>query len=79
MKKFGIVNKDVMQDPAISLQAKGVYGLLSTFAGKDRTCYPTITTLSELSGTSRRTVERALQELKEKDYVIKQGKVFTLR
>ena len=69
--KFGVVTKDVMQDPNLSLQAKGVYGLLATFASKDRTCFPSTTHLAELSGVHKRTIERALVELKKKGYVIK--------
>lgn len=78
-KQFGIVDKEVMQDPSLSLRAKGVYGMLATFAGKDRTCYPSITHLSELAGVGRRTIERALEELKEKGYVKKEGRVFKIR
>jgi len=77
--KFGIVDADVMQDPSLSLRAKGVYGLLATFARRDRTCFPSINTLSDYSGTGRRTIERALKELEEKGYVKKEKRVFTLR
>jgi len=77
--KFGIVDADVMQDPGLSLRAKGVYGLLATFARKDRTCYPSITKLGELSGTGRRTIERALKELEEKGYVKREKRIFTLK
>jgi DNA-binding IclR family transcriptional regulator len=77
-KQFGIVDRDIMQDPDLSLRAKGVYGLLATFAGKDRTCFPSITHLAELSGTHRRTIERILNELEAKGYVTKEDKVFTI-
>lgn len=77
--KFGLVDADVMQDPSLSLQAKGVYGLLATFAGRDRTCFPSITHLAELSGVHRRSVERALAELKEKGYVTREEKQFKIR
>jgi len=78
-KQFGIINKEVMQDPALSLRAKGVYGLLATFADKDRTCFPSITLLAELSGTGRRTIERALKELEEKNYVKREHRVFRIQ
>ena len=76
--KFGIVHADVMQDPDLSLRSKGVYGLLATFANKKRTCFPSITHLAEISGTSRRTIERCIVELQKKGYVKKEGKIFTL-
>ncbi len=58
---YGIVNKNVIQDIQVSLRAKGLYALLSTYANKDRVCYPSISTLAELSNVSRRTIERALK------------------
>jgi DNA-binding MarR family transcriptional regulator len=77
-QKFGIVHTEVIQDPNLSLRAKGVYALLATYADKQRTCYPAISTLAELSGVSRRTIERILKELEEKKYVTRKGRVFTL-
>ena len=73
------MNADVMQDPSLSLRAKGVYGLIATFANKDRECYPSITHLAELAGTGRRTIERAIKELETKNYVRRDKKTFTLR
>jgi DNA-binding MarR family transcriptional regulator len=77
--KFGIVDADVMQDPALSLRAKGLYGLLATFAGRDRRCFPSITRLAELSGVDRRTIERTLKELEEKGYVKRESREFLLK
>ena len=34
--KFGIVNEKVIGDPELSIQAKGIYSILSTFANKQR-------------------------------------------
>lgn len=79
MKKFGLVHSDILQDPSLSIRAKGVYALLSTYANKDRECYPSNTTLSEMLGVSKRTLQRVLKELEEKDYVRRKGKVFTLK
>lgn len=78
-KKFGIVNEEVVKDPGLSLRAKGLYALLSSYANKNRTCYPKINTLAEFSGVSRRSVERALNELEQKGYVTREGKTFTLK
>jgi len=77
--KFGVVHTEVIQDPTLSLRAKGVYSLLTTYADKKRNCYPAISTLAELSGVSRRTIERTLKELEEKNYVTRKGRVFTLK
>lgn len=78
-ERYGIVKADVMQDPDLSVSSKVVYALLCTFANRERQCHPSITHLSELLGVSRRTVERALSELKKKDYVKREGRTFTVR
>jgi Mn-dependent DtxR family transcriptional regulator len=77
--RFGIVDAEVLQDPSLSTTAKAVYSLLSTFANKNRVCFPSITHLSELLDVNRRTVERAIRELSNKNYVNKEGKNFTLK
>jgi Mn-dependent DtxR family transcriptional regulator len=77
--RFGIVDAEVLQDPSLSTTAKAVYSLLSTFANKNRVCFPSITHLSELLDVNRRTVERAIRELSNKNYVSKDGKNFTLK
>jgi DNA-binding IclR family transcriptional regulator len=77
-KRFGIINQEVMHDPGLSLRAKGVYAILCTFADKERMCYPKITTLSELCGVSRRTIERTLVELQTKKHVTREGKRFRI-
>jgi len=77
-KRFGVVYTEVIQDPELSLRAKGLYALLCTFANKSRECYPAISTLAKLSDVSKRTVERTIKELEEKNYVRKTGKVFRL-
>lgn len=77
-KKFGIVNTEVISDPDLSLRAKGVYALLCTYADKERVCFPSIKTLSELSGVGRRTIERTIKELEDKKYVTREGRRFRL-
>ena len=77
--RFGFVDADVIQDPSLSTTAKAVYALLCTYARKDRTCFPSITHISELLNVSRRTTERAIKELSSKDYIQKNGKIFTLK
>ena len=78
-KKFGIVDRDVIQDPSLSTTSKAVYSCLATFANSKRTCFPSITTIAELLGVNRRTVERAIKELSEKNYVHKNGNLFTIK
>tara|TARA_B110000196_G_scaffold314007_1_gene321573 strand:+ start:6015 stop:6263 length:249 start_codon:yes stop_codon:yes gene_type:complete len=72
--RFGIVNKDVLTDPELSLTAKAVYSMLATYANKNRTCYPSVKTLADVGGCSCSTIDRAIKELKIKNYIIREGR-----
>jgi len=76
---FGIVTKDIMTDPELSLQAKGLYAILCTYANKQRQCYPSLNTLSDISKKSVSQVSAYIKELKNKGYITRKGKVLTLR
>lgn len=78
MEAFGIVNKDVVTDPELSLQAKGVYAVISTYCNKNRTCYPSIDTLADLCDVNPSTITRHLQKLKKKGYIKRIGRKFLL-
>lgn len=60
---YGRVFNKAMFFPGISLEAKGLYGILCSLCGTKNFCYPTVKTLCELSGKSRATVHRLLTEL----------------
>ena len=75
MDRFGIVNSDVVTDPELSLQAKGVYAVICTYCNVNRTCYPSIATIADLCDVSTRTVDRKLKELKKKGYLTRNGKI----
>ena len=76
--KFGLVDADVIQDSELSLRAKAIYALLSTYANRERECYPSVSSLCDRAGVSRRTMERILKELIEKNYVKRRNRVFIL-
>tara|TARA_Y100000385_G_C13063278_1_gene625431 strand:- start:290 stop:529 length:240 start_codon:yes stop_codon:yes gene_type:complete len=73
MKRFGIVNYNVMTDPEVSIQAKGLYALLCCYANKSRTCYPSISTLADLSNKSTTQISVYIKELKEHNYIKRVG------
>lgn len=75
-KKFGVVKAHPLQDPELSLRAKGFYALLCTFADKNRVCYPSVSLLCDYTGTSRRTIERIIAELVEHEYIVRKGRRF---
>ena len=60
MEAFGIVNKDVVTDPELSIQAKGVYAVICTYADKNRSCFPSINTIADLCDVHPRTIHRNL-------------------
>ena len=37
----------VITDPSLTIQAKGLYALLSCYADKNRSCYPSLSTLAD--------------------------------
>lgn len=78
MKRFGIVNYDVITDPELSLQAKGLYALLTCYADKSRTCYPSISTLADMSNKSQTQISVYISELKEFNYIKRVGRKIKL-
>ena len=79
MEAFGIVNKDVVTDPELSIQAKGVYAIICTFANKERSCFPSINTIADLANTHPRTISRKLKELSSKGYIKRKGRKLFLK
>ena len=79
MESFGIVNKDVVTDPELSIQAKGVYAIICTFANKNRSCFPSINTIADLANTHPRTISRKLKELSSKGYIKRKGRRLFLK
>lgn len=76
---FGIVSKEVITDPDLSLQAKGLYAILSTYTNKKRECFPSLNTLADISDKSISQVSLYIKELKTKGYLTRKGKLLILR
>jgi len=76
---FGIVNKEIVTDPGLSLQAKGLYAILTSYADKNRRCFPSLNTLSDISSKSVSQVSLYIKELKIKGYLTRKGKYLILR
>ena len=79
METFGIVNKDIITDPELSMQAKAVYSILTTYCNKQRTCFPSINTIADLCDVHPRTIHRKIKELKEKGYIKRVGRKFIVK
>ena len=77
--KFGIVSKEIMTNPEISVQAKSLYSLLSVYCNKKRKCFPSITRLADELNVSERYISILIKELKEKKVITKSGRVTTIK
>ena len=60
---FGTVQQSIMRNPNIPLQAKGLYGYLSSIAGADGECYPSINTITQELSITKDTYYKHLQVL----------------
>jgi DNA-binding MarR family transcriptional regulator len=77
--RFGIVSYEVISDPNLSIQAKGLYSMLACYANKERTCWPSISTLSDDLNISQSSTNRLIKELKTCNYIQRVGKKLTIK
>jgi len=80
MKKFrfGIVSYDVISDPELSRNAKAIYTVLAVHCNKERTCFPSNSTMADLLNVSYSTIKRGIKELKQAKCIIRDGKIIKL-
>ena len=79
LTRFGIVAYEVISDPNLSIQAKGLYSILACYANKERTCWPSISTLSDDLNISQSSTNRLIKELKTCNYIKRVGKKLTIK
>ena len=77
--RFGIVKHEVMSDPDLSPQAKGLYALLCCYANKNRQCFPTKARLADEMDVSFDSIKRYFRELKRKKYLKRDGMIITIK
>tara|TARA_R110000796_G_scaffold33473_1_gene86779 strand:+ start:172 stop:414 length:243 start_codon:yes stop_codon:yes gene_type:complete len=78
VKRFGIINYEVISDPEISINAKAVYSVLAVHCNKKRTCFPSIGTMADMLNVSYSTVWRSMNELKNKKCIKRNAKIIKL-
>ena len=76
--RFGIVSREVITDPNLSIGAKSLYSVLSCYANKQRTCFPSISTLADDLGSSQSSIDRWIKELKLHKYIKRVGHKLTI-
>ena len=72
--RYGIVKHQVLTDPNLSIQAKGLYAVLCCYANANRLCWPSISTLADDTDTSQTSVKRWIRELKQHNYIRRKGR-----
>ena len=77
--RFGIVSYEVISDPNLSVQAKALYSMLACYANKERTCWPSISTLSDDLNISQSSTNRLIKELKTCNYIKRVGRRLTIK
>lgn len=77
--RFGIVLYEVISDPNLSVQAKALYSMLACYANKERTCWPSISTLSDDLNISQSSTNRLIKELKTCNYIKRVGRRLTIK
>jgi|TARA_R110000796_G_scaffold241130_2_gene362424 DNA-binding MarR family transcriptional regulator len=77
--KFGIVSREVITAPDLSMRAKALYSVLACYANKERSCFPSISTISDDLNISQRTTKRLIKELKDKDYIKRAGRKLIIK
>ena len=77
--RYGIVLYEVISDPNLSVQAKALYSMLACYANKERTCWPSISTLSDDLNISQSSTNRLIKELKTCNYIKRVGRKLTIK
>ena len=77
--RYGIVSRDIILAPDITLQSKALYSALSCYANKQRSCFPSISTLSNDLNVSERTIKRLIKELKTKNLIQRKGRNLVIK
>ena len=77
--RFGIVNREVITDPNLSIGAKTLDSVLCCYANKNRTCFPSISTLADDTGSSQSSIDRWIKELKTYKYVKRIGRKLIIK
>lgn len=77
--RFGIVSRDIILAPDVSLQSKALYAALACYANKQRSCFPSISTLSNDLNVSERTIKRLIKELKTNNLIKRIGRKLLIK
>ena len=77
--RFGVVSREVILSPDLSIKAKALYSVLACYANKQRSCFPSTSTLADDLNVSQRTTKRLIKELKDQDYIKRVGRKLIIK
>tara|TARA_B110000285_G_scaffold70381_1_gene81014 strand:+ start:445 stop:702 length:258 start_codon:yes stop_codon:yes gene_type:complete len=77
--RYGVVSRDIILAPNVTLQAKALYSALACYANNERTCFPSISTLSNDLNVSESTIKRLIKELKTKNLIKRIGRKLLIK
>lgn len=67
---YGVIYNSVIDtEGVLSANAKLTYCILCRYADINRQCFPTVSTIAQKAGLSKRQTEKALKELREKEVI----------
>ena len=65
MKQYGLIDKKMLFDISLSLEAKGVYGLMMSFDGE----IVNVEEIYNYSSEDKEVIDRAVKELQSHGYI----------
>lgn len=65
MKQYGLIDKKILFDNSLSLEAKGVYGLMMSFDSE----IVNVEEIYNYSSEGKEVIDRAVQELQAHGYI----------
>lgn len=74
-KPFLMISHDFIKCEFLDWNEKNIYTILLMYADNDCKCFPSIKTLSKLSGKSNKTIIKTLKQLEEKKLLKKESRI----
>ena len=74
-RPFTIVYNDFLESKLLNSDEKIVFIVLKKFTDNNNYCFPSLKTLSETTGISKRKIQNILSKLEEKKVIIKENRI----
>ncbi|MFI3131316.1 helix-turn-helix domain-containing protein [Mammaliicoccus sciuri] len=71
--EYGFVNKDIMKNPNISVEAKTIYAYLSSYAGNKDTAFPSVSLICYELNMSKNRYYKHRKELMNNEIIFNEN------